>query len=133
MLNSRLDEDFGIDAELEAECRVLGTLLAYDNCLNVFASVPLPAFCSTFHAAIYHQVALLASKSIPITAQEVWDGVLDHPSASDYGKEHISDLFTAGSPHTLAADSGVMWRRAQKRMTLMAFDMAAREAGLDGR
>lgn len=98
---------------MDAECRVLGTLmlLGADGSARSFMPlmVPLWGFQSSFHASVFLEVMRLQKLGEPCDPLTVWDAVKRHQDAQDFGLAHLADLVAeAASPETLGLDCAML-------------------------
>lgn len=108
------ERDTGTDAELDAECRVLGAMLV--GKLDALGS-PLftdSAFCSDFHAAVYFAFQIARKLPGGVTPEAIWDRVKDHPDSEHFGLQHIIDLMTTAASEAKDEDLEIMVARASR-------------------
>lgn len=117
---NELEELYGTDEQLEAECRVLGTILNDPAYLDRWpGQQPLLAFCNSFHAATYYAVLAAWIAGRRLSLAEVWAQVQSHADAEAMGLAQIEDLARdAASPETFDFDNCVMFQRASDRFLL---------------
>lgn len=101
------------DAELDAECCLLGSLMLEPN----KAWVPLSglgphSFCDPFHRAVFYAVMLLVMKGKTPDPAAVWELVRDHPDAKLFGLRHLAELVSdAATPESYLEEFAVLMDR----------------------
>lgn len=94
------------DLELEAECRVLGSLLSGAvKPGGMDGSLGANSFQHEFHGAVFHMIIGLALVGRPINPEAVWLLVNSHENAEHFGIDQLTDLAEkASSPETFNRD-----------------------------
>ena len=99
------------DRAMDAECRVLGTVMLLGRESLSKGVLPNPAaFQSDFHAEIQgHLLAAMATEDLSVDPVSVWEAVRGHRDARDFGPQHLAELVAdAASPDTFATDCGLV-------------------------
>lgn len=114
--NHLLDEEFGTDDELAAECRMLGSLMLEPSLYEARLGTLKPiAFCAAFHAAIYREVLALIDHGLTPDPVSVWFQVQHHEDAAAFGPAHVAGLVAEAEPENYYRDALVISARGVRR------------------
>ncbi len=124
------ETDFGSEDELDAECRLLGTMLkGQDPHSHIEEPLPPIAFCTPFHAAAYYAVLCLRSCGRAASPDDVWSIVRIHKDADTFGVQQLRELSDqAASAATFYEDKSMLLMRAASRCMDIAVQHGARGA-----